>query len=76
MTGSIAGTTDFALFHLEDITPHYVKTLQAWRERFFSNIEKIRAMEFPESFIRMWEYYLCYCEADLVNVTSVMFRCY
>jgi cyclopropane-fatty-acyl-phospholipid synthase len=67
MTGSIAGTTDFALFHLEDITPHYVKTLQAWRERFFSNIEKIRAMEFPESFIRMWEYYLSYCEAGFAE---------
>lgn len=63
MTTSMARTTDLILFHLEDITPHYTRTLREWRTRFFNNIEKVRAMKFPESFIRMWEYYLCYCEA-------------
>ncbi len=63
MTSSIAHATDLKLFHLEDITPHYTMTLQKWRERFFSNIEKVRALKFPENFIRMWEFYLCLCEA-------------
>ena len=54
--------TDLRLFHLEDITPHYARTLREWRERFFSNLEKVRALGYPEQFIRMWEYYLCYCE--------------
>ena len=54
--------TDLRLFHLEEITPHYARTLREWRERFFSNIEKVRALGYPERFIRMWEYYLCYCE--------------
>ncbi len=55
-------TTDLRLLHLEDITPHYARTLREWRERFFSNLEKVRALGYPEQFIRMWEYYLCYCE--------------
>lgn len=59
---SLAHTTDLKLFHLEDITPHYARTLREWRNCFFKNIEHVRAMQFPETFIRMWEYYLCYCE--------------
>ncbi len=62
MTASITRVTDMRLFHLEDITPHYSRTLRKWRQRFFNNIDQVRAMKFPETFIRMWEYYLCYCE--------------
>ncbi len=62
MMASLARTTDMTLFHLEDITPHYARTLREWRNRFFKNIDHVRAMQFPETFIRMWEYYLCYCE--------------
>lgn len=62
MAASIARATDLKIFHLEDITPHYARTLSRWRRRFFANIDKVRAMNFPETFIRMWEYYLCYCE--------------
>lgn len=54
--------TDLRLFHLEDIGAHYATTLRHWRERFLANLEQVRALGFPESFIRMWEYYLCYCE--------------
>lgn len=60
---SVAKTTDMKLFHLEDITPHYARTLRFWRERFLINIENVRNLGFGESFLRMWEYYLCYCEA-------------
>jgi cyclopropane-fatty-acyl-phospholipid synthase len=59
---SATQATDLKLFHLEDITPHYARTLQEWRERFFKNIDKVRALGYSECFIRMWEYYLCYCE--------------
>jgi len=60
---SVAKATDMKLFHLEDITPHYARTLRFWRERFFMNIQNVRNLGFGESFLRMWEYYLCYCEA-------------
>jgi len=62
MAASVTRATDMRIFHLEDITPHYARTLREWRQRFFGNIDKVRAMNFPETFIRMWEYYLCYCE--------------
>ncbi len=60
---SVARTTDMRLLHLEDLAPHYARTLRMWRERFFARIDDVRALGFPESFIRLWEYYLCYCEA-------------
>jgi cyclopropane-fatty-acyl-phospholipid synthase len=50
------------LFHLEDIGPHYARTLRLWPERFFTRQSDVPALEYPESFVRMWEYYLCYCE--------------
>ncbi|MCU0585941.1 MAG: cyclopropane-fatty-acyl-phospholipid synthase family protein [Desulfobacterales bacterium] len=65
--GSIARVTDLRLFHLEDITPHYATTLRRWRENFFRNIEQVKALGFPEAFIRMWEFYLCYCEGGFAE---------
>ena len=67
MSRSIARASDLKLVHLEDITPHYARTLRTWRERFFANIDKVRDLGLPETFIRMWEYYLCYCEAGFTE---------
>jgi len=63
MGDAVAAATDLRLVHLEDITPHYARTLRTWRERFFENIQQVRALGYSETFIRMWEFYLCYCEA-------------
>ncbi len=60
---AVAKATDLKIEHLEDITPHYAKTLRTWRQRFFENIDTIRALGFSQEFIRMWIYYFCYCEA-------------
>ncbi len=60
---AITRGTDLRLVHLEDITIHYTRTLREWRKRFFKEIDTVRTMGFPEQFIRMWEFYLCYCEA-------------
>jgi cyclopropane-fatty-acyl-phospholipid synthase len=59
---SITRKTDFNLIDLEDITLHYATTLRFWRERFFANLDKVKALGFPDSFIRMWEFYLASCE--------------
>jgi cyclopropane-fatty-acyl-phospholipid synthase len=64
---AIVRATDLRLIHLEDITPHYVRTLREWRRRFFANVDKIREMGYPDTFIRMWEYYLCYCEGGFAE---------
>ena len=49
---AIARSTDLQLVHLEDITPHYARTLGEWRRRFFDNITKVRALGFSDTFIR------------------------
>jgi cyclopropane-fatty-acyl-phospholipid synthase len=67
ITASLARVTDLRLIHLEDITSHYVRTLRLWRERFFANLNKVRALGYPESFIRLWEFYLCYCEGGFAE---------
>jgi len=64
---SVTRTTDLKLFHLEDIGPHYARTLRTWRERFFRNLGKVRELGYPESFVRLWEYYLCYCEGGFLE---------
>ncbi|MGH8210287.1 MAG: class I SAM-dependent methyltransferase, partial [Steroidobacteraceae bacterium] len=40
----------------------YARTLQAWRERFLAQRAQVRALGFDERFIRLWEFYLAYCE--------------
>ena len=62
ITDSVARVSDMKIFNLEDIGPHYAKTLRLWRERFFTNIAQVRKLGYPESFNRLWEFYLCYCE--------------
>ncbi|MBU6378369.1 MAG: cyclopropane-fatty-acyl-phospholipid synthase family protein [Gammaproteobacteria bacterium] len=59
---SLTRVTDLKIFHLEDIGPHYARTLREWRLNFFGNLERVRSLGYPDSFVRLWEYYLCYCE--------------
>ena len=59
---TLGRVTDLRIYHLEDIGPHYATTLRHWRARFLANLDRVRALGFPDTFIRMWEYYLCYCE--------------
>ena len=55
-------SSDLQLIHMDDITPHYARTLREWRHNFFHNIERVRDLGYSEEFIRMWEFYFCYCE--------------
>ena len=36
--------------------------LRRWRERFLANEHEVRHLGFDDRFLRMWEYYLAYCE--------------
>ena len=62
MTRSVAKATDMRLYHLEDIGPHYARTLAEWRKNVERNRDNILELGFDERFLRMWEFYLCYCE--------------
>ena len=79
MCQAMARSTDLRVVHFEDITPYYARTLREWRNRFFSNIEQVRGLGYSETFIRMWEYYLCYCQGGfeeryLGDVQMIMAR--
>ena len=50
------------LKHLEDIGQSYAQTLHYWRDVFLAQREQVLALGFDEDFIRMWDFYLCYCE--------------
>lgn len=67
MLKSITRVTDMRLYDLEDIGPHYATTLRMWRENFFANIAAVRQLGYSEEFIRMWEFYLCYCEGGFAE---------
>jgi cyclopropane-fatty-acyl-phospholipid synthase len=67
MLNSITKVSDMRVFDLEDIGPHYATTLRMWRESFFSNISQIRQLGYSEEFIKMWEFYLCYCEGGFAE---------
>jgi cyclopropane-fatty-acyl-phospholipid synthase len=59
--------TSLVITDVEDIGLHYVRTLQEWRSRFFSNLGRVRDMGFDERFVRMWHYYLCSAEAGFAT---------
>ncbi|MBN2291153.1 MAG: class I SAM-dependent methyltransferase [Pirellulales bacterium] len=61
--GSLGRVTDMRLVDFEDLTAHYALTLSHWRRHFHENIDQVRALGFREEFLRLWEYYFCYCEA-------------
>jgi cyclopropane-fatty-acyl-phospholipid synthase len=69
MRDTIAQATDMAIVSVEDIGLHYAKTLNHWRRNFFRKLDAVRALGFPQEFIRMWEFYLCYCEGGFLERT-------
>jgi len=62
MLASKTRSSDLALIALEDFGLSYARTLQAWCERFLAQLPAVRAQGFDERFIRLWEFYLAYCE--------------
>ena len=59
---SITRSTQLGLTGLEDIGMHYACTLEHWRNRFHAAADDVRSLGFDEQFMRMWHFYLCYCE--------------
>ncbi len=58
----LARDTDLQMVHLRDITRDYALTLAHWRERFLAAQAAVRQLGFDQTFVRMWEFYLAYCE--------------
>jgi cyclopropane-fatty-acyl-phospholipid synthase len=64
---AVARVTDLQLVALHDIGLDYARTLRGWRQRFLAQLAAVRQLGYPEEFIRMWEYYLAYCEGGFLE---------
>ncbi len=64
---SVGRATDMQICHLEDIGPHYATTLAHWRDNLHEHRERIRASGYDEAFLRLWDYYLAYCEGGFLE---------
>ena len=56
----------------------YARTLATWSQRFMAQLGDVRALGFDDRFVRIWQFYLAYCEAafarkntDVVQYTLV-----
>ena len=55
--------------------PDYAETLRRWRDDFLAQRSRVLQLGFDERFIRIWEFYLAYCEAafDQDNIDVVQY---
>jgi cyclopropane-fatty-acyl-phospholipid synthase len=70
INGAINRTGDLTMVDLKDLGLHYATTLKLWFDQFNANLATVRSLGFDDTFIRKWNYYLCYCEAafDMCNI--------
>ena len=59
--------TDMNLMHMEDFGLHYAKTLRLWHENFRRAHGRLTELGYDEYFLRLWEFYLCYCEGGFLE---------
>ncbi|MGQ2965576.1 class I SAM-dependent methyltransferase [Methylophilus sp.] len=67
LLASMTRASDLRLVDLQDIGLHYATTLRLWRENFFAHISAVRQLGYSETFIRMWDFYLSYCEGGFAE---------
>lgn len=61
--------TDMVIKQLHDYGFDYAYTLRDWRTAFMAQREDIKALGYDEAFIRLWEFYFCYCEGGFLERT-------
>ena len=64
---AIGAGTDLSVLHVEDLSPHYARTLRLWREAFLERRDDALRLGYDERFVRLWEFYLAYCEAGFAE---------
>jgi len=67
MTRALSRATDLRLTDLEDLGPHYVRTLDLWRQRLDANADQARELGFNDEFLRKWRFYFAYCAAGFAE---------
>ena len=72
---SLIKKNNLSLLKLNSYSDDYAKTLAIWRENFLKVWSNIALLGFDETFKRMWEFYLSYCEAGFKskNIDLIQF---
>ena len=66
---------DLSIKSYNSYADHYSSTLNLWRNEFNKKWDEIKNQGFDLTFKRMWEFYLCYCEAGFKskNIDLIQF---
>ncbi len=67
LCASMTRASDLRVTDLEDIGPHYTTTLAAWRQSLRERWDDARALGYSDEFLRLWEFYFCYCEGGFAE---------
>ena len=72
---SLIQKNNLSLLKVNSYPDDYAKTLATWRENFLKVWSNIAPLGFDETFKRMWEFYLSYCEAGFKskNIDLIQF---
>ncbi len=49
------------------MVPHYATTLRHWHDRFFARLDEVRELGYSDAFLRLWQFYLFYCESAFIE---------
>ncbi len=63
----ISEKTDMVVRQIDDFGFDYARTIKDWRNRFNSSYEYLLKKGYDETFKRLWEFYLCYCEGGFLE---------
>ncbi|HXY43288.1 MAG TPA: cyclopropane-fatty-acyl-phospholipid synthase family protein [Acidimicrobiales bacterium] len=67
IVSSVRRSTDLTVIDLEDIGRHYAETLRRWDIALRSGRARLEEAGFDRRFRRLWDLYLCYCEAAFLE---------
>ena len=74
---SVKKHSDMEMVGMQEIGEDYAKTLEIWRERFTARLDEVKQLGFDDVFIRMWHYYLCYCQGAfaerVIGTSQILF---
>ncbi len=62
-----AGRHELQIVDHQDLTWHYARTLEAWRENLTMRAARLEELGYDDEFRRMWRLYLAYCEAGFAE---------
>lgn len=75
---SVDRVTDFQMTRMDDYSHDYAVTLKIWRQSFMSQLNEIDRLGYDQKFVRLWHFYLCYCEAAFrerrTNLAQIVFE--